>query len=92
MRRNILGKFEIQTEHLIPAERLELVMINEKERTCWIVDFAASADHIVKIKENKKRGKYLDLGKEVPFRNYEIWKWQWYQSWLGRLERSRKTW
>ena len=34
-------------------------------RTCWIVDFAISADHRVKLKESKKRDKYQDLAREV---------------------------
>ena len=28
---------------------------------CKIVDFAVPADHIIKLKENEKRDKYLDL-------------------------------
>ena len=42
--------------------------------TCWIVDFAVSADHRVKIKESEKRDKYLDLAREL--KNYETWKWR----------------
>ena len=30
-------------------------------RNCRIVDFAILADHRMKIKENEKRDKYLDL-------------------------------
>ena len=30
----------------------------KKKRTCPLVDFVVPADHRVKIKENKKRGKY----------------------------------
>ncbi len=33
----------------------------QKKRTCRIVDLVDSADHRVKIKENEKRNKYLDL-------------------------------
>ena len=36
--------FEIQTDHLISARRLELEIINKKERTCRIVDFTVSTD------------------------------------------------
>ena len=36
-----------------------------KKRTCQIVDFAILADHIVKLKECKKREKYLDLAREL---------------------------
>ena len=36
----ILWDLEIQTDYLIPARRPDLVLINKKKRTCWIVDFA----------------------------------------------------
>ena len=34
-------------------------------RTCRVVDFAVQADYKVKLKENKKRNRYLDLAKEL---------------------------
>ena len=37
----------------------------QKRRTCWRVDFAVPADHKVKLKESKKRHKYLDLAREL---------------------------
>ena len=38
----------------------------QKQKRTWrIVDFAAPADHWVKIKENQKRDKCLDLTKEL---------------------------
>ena len=49
----ILWDFEIQTDHLIPARRPELLQKREP------------ADHRVKIKENEKRDKYLDLAREL---------------------------
>ena len=52
---NILGDFEIQTDHQISAWRPDLVIINKKKRTCWIVDAAVPADHSVEMKENEKR-------------------------------------
>ena len=57
--------FEIQTDHRISARRPDLIIINEKERTCRIVDFAIPADHRVKLKESEKRDKYLDLTREL---------------------------
>ena len=62
--RKILWDFEIQTDHLISARRPDLIIINNKERTCRIVEFAVWADHRVKLKENEKRDKYLDLARE----------------------------
>ena len=37
----------------------------KKKRTCRIVDFAVPAGHRVKLKENKKKDKYLDLAREL---------------------------
>ena len=37
----------------------------QKKRTCWIVDYAISADHRVKLKENKKRDTYQDLTRKL---------------------------
>ena len=58
--------FDIQADHLIFAERSDLVTVNKKERrTCRIVDFAVPADHRVKLKEGEKRDKCLDLAREL---------------------------
>ena len=40
-------------------------MINKKERTCHLVDFAVPADHRVKLNEIEKKDKYLDLAREL---------------------------
>ena len=61
----LLWDFEIQMDHLISARRLDLIIINKKKRTCQIVDFGVPADHRVKLKENKKKDKYLDLVREL---------------------------
>ena len=39
--------------------------VNKKKRTHWIIDFAVPADHRVKLKESKKKDKYLDLAGEL---------------------------
>ena len=49
----------------ISARRPDLVIIINKKRTCRIADFAVRADHIVKVKENEKKDKYLDLAREL---------------------------
>ena len=54
----IVWDFEVQMDHLIPARGPDLVMINKKK-------FAVQADHWVKIKENEKRDKYLDLARKL---------------------------
>ena len=54
-------------DHLIPARRPDLIIINKKKkkRTCKIVDFSVPADHRIKLKECEKRDKHLDLAKEL---------------------------
>ena len=37
----------------------------KKKRNCKIVNFAISADNGVKLKENEKKDKYLDLAREL---------------------------
>ena len=64
-----LWDFNIQTDHLIPARRPDLIIINKKKkkkkRICKIVDFAVPADHRINLKESEKRDKYLDLVREL---------------------------
>ena len=58
--------FNIQTDHLIPARRPDLKIINyKKKRICKIVDFAIPADHRINLKECEKKDKYLDLAREL---------------------------
>ena len=57
--------FKKQTDHLIPARKPDLIIINKKKRICKIVDFAVSADHRINLKESEKKNKYLDLGREL---------------------------
>ena len=61
----ILWNFEILTDHLTPAKRPDLMIINKKKTTYRKENFAVSADHRVKMKENEKRDKYLDLAWEL---------------------------
>ena len=68
----LLSDFEIQTDYQISARRPDLVTFNKKEkkkkkkkRTCRIVDFAVPAYHRVKLNENEKKDKYLDLAREL---------------------------
>ena len=41
------------------------MLINKKKRTCYLMDFAAPADHRVKMKENEKIDEYFDLIREL---------------------------
>ena len=60
----LLWDFNIQTDHLIPARRPDLIIINKKKRIRKIVDFAVPADHRINLKESEKKDKYLDLARE----------------------------
>ena len=58
----ILKDFEIQTDHLIPARRLDIGIVTrerererERESNKRIEDFAVPADYKAKIKENENR-------------------------------------
>ena len=50
---------------LIPARRLDLIIINKKKRICKIVDFAVPADHRINLKEYEKKDKYIDPAREL---------------------------
>ena len=69
----IAWEFEIQTDYPISAKRSELMMVKKKMRTYRIVYFAVPADHKVKIKENEKSDKHLDLARELEnMRNVRV--------------------
>ena len=71
----LLWDFNIQTDHLIPARRPDLIIINKKKkkkkrkrkekRICKIVDFTVPVDHRINLKECEKKDKYLDLAREL---------------------------
>ena len=60
----LLWDFDIQTDHLISARQPDNHN-NKKKRTGKIGDFTVLADHRVKLKENEKKDKYLDLAREL---------------------------
>ena len=57
----ILCDFKMQTDHLISAQRPDLVIVNKKKRTCRI-----------KLNENEQRFKYLQLGREQKIWNMKV--------------------
>ena len=61
----LLWDFNIQTDHLIPARRPDLIIINKKKKICKIADFAVPADQRINLKESEKKDKYLDLAREL---------------------------
>ena len=62
----LLWDFNIQTDHLIPARRPDLIIINKRKRICKIVDFAVPADHKINLKESEKKDTYV-------FNNAVVW-------------------
>ena len=60
----ILWDFSIQTDHVIEAQRPDLVVVDKKERICKIIDFAVPGDS--RIEEKQKQDiKISRVGKGV---------------------------
>ena len=64
----ILWDFSIQTD-VIEAQRPDLVVVDKKERSCKIIDFAVPGDSRIEEKEKDKIEKYQDFGRELQ----KIW-------------------
>ena len=60
----ILSDFSIQTDHVIEDWRPDLIVVDKKERSCKIIDFAVPGDSRIEEKEKDKIEKYQDLGTE----------------------------
>ena len=60
-RQKLLWDFNIQKDHLIPARRPDLIIINKKREFAKIVGFSVPADHRINLMECEKKDKYLDL-------------------------------
>ena len=61
----LLWDFNVQTDHIIPARRPDLILFNKKKRICKFFDFVFPADHRISLKESEKNDKYLDLAREL---------------------------
>ena len=57
--------FSIQTDHVIEAQRPDLVVVDKKERSCKMIDFAVPGDCGIAEKVKDKIEKYQDLGREL---------------------------
>ena len=53
--------FSIQTDHVIEARRPDLVVVDKKERSYKIIDFAVPGDSRIEEKEKDKIEKIEDL-------------------------------
>ena len=63
----LLRDFDLQTDHLISARRPDLIIINKKKKKENLQNYglAVPADYRIKLKENEKKYKYLDLAREL---------------------------
>ena len=61
--------FSIQTDHVIEARRPDLVVVDKKEKSCKIIDFAVPGDSRIEDKEKDKIEKFQDSGRELQ----KIW-------------------
>ena len=57
--------FIIQTDHVIEARRPGLVVVDKKDRSCKIIDFAVPGDGRTEEKEKDKTEKYQNLRREL---------------------------
>ena len=66
----ILWDFNIQTDNEIQARRPDIVVVNKKDRKCYIIDVAVQGDVRIAEKETEKIEKYDELKREVE----RLWK------------------
>ena len=69
----ILSDFSIQTDHVIEAWRPDLVVVDKKERSCKIIDFAVPGDS--RIEKEKDSWKNIKTW-EGSYRRYGMFKWR----------------
>ena len=65
----ILWDFSIQTDHVIEFRRPDLVVVDKKEKSCKIINFAVPGDSRIEEKEKDKIEWYQELGRELQ----KIW-------------------
>ena len=61
--------FSIQTDHVIEARRPDLAVVDKKEKSCKIIDFAVPGDKRIEENEKDKKENYQDFGRELQ----KIW-------------------
>ena len=65
----ILWDFSIQSDHVIEARRPDLAVVDKKEKSCKIIDFAVPGDKRIEVNEKDKKEKYQDFRRELQ----KIW-------------------
>ena len=74
----LLWDIDIQTDRLISARRLDLIIITIKKKRTWIiVDFAVLIDHRVKLKQSERWINTTTLLEN--WKNFGTWKFLLYQ-------------
>ena len=61
----LLWDFNIQMDHLIPARKPDLIIINKKKENLQNCRLCCSSGPQNKPEENEKKDKYLDLAREL---------------------------
>ena len=57
--------FSLQTDYVIEVQRRDFVVVDNKRRTCKIIDFAVPGDSRIEEKEKEKIEKYQDLKRKL---------------------------
>ena len=58
-------RFGLRTDHVLDAQRPDLVVADKKRRTCKIIYFVVPGDSRIEEKEKEKIEKYQDLIREL---------------------------
>ena len=66
----ILWDFPIITDKEIKANRPDIVLINNSDKTCLLIDMTVPSDNNISLKEYEKLAKYKDLEIEIQ----KMWK------------------
>ena len=61
----MLWDFSVRTGHEIEARKPNLLIIDQSEKNCQIIDVAIPEDERVRAKDDEKVDKYQDLAREV---------------------------
>ena len=65
MKLQILWGFNIQTDHVAEARRPDLVVVDNKKRSCKIIDFTVSGDSRTEEKVKRSDRKISKVGNGV---------------------------
>ena len=72
-----LWDFEIKTDHLISAKRLDLIIVNKKIISSMNSGLCRPGRQQSVNEESEKTNYHLDLANELK-KNNGTWRWRWY--------------